>query len=227
MIYLQIVIERKSIDPVAVTAEETLRTRFGLDSVLEGVERRRLAELAVDGAELNATTDRVERYLRDTFSFWNPNRERAWMRAAARAREEEARESDRGAVDANASIVEIGRGAVARLGTTDLASSENGQDHLVVWTRGEDAMPGDLRPVVASMRADADFREAECYSFSWRDAPEDAVRRERTSALAAVRSRHEGFFVHPHFQEHQTIHGRLPLPVWSRAADLTSPTNAR
>lgn len=206
MIHAQVLIERKSLDPVAVTAEETLRRRFDLDPVLHRVERRRVAELHIDADSVERVSGALEGFLEETFSFWNPNRERAWLRVIDRAGPGPQR------------VREIGRGDVPSYGTADLAHTEDALDHLVVWIRQdapEPPVPGDLRRALRRLEAPWRFHEAECFTFRWNEAADMETRRDRLHRIGVVRSRHEGFFVHPHFQEHREFFGALPLPVWT------------
>ena len=129
----QILIARKAADPTALTARDAIRTLLGYGDRLADLFRRDLLELHLGGiaSHLPASNGAwesvaiaIESYLESTVSFWNPNRERAWVRI--------------GADDARS--WEGGRGTMPRP-FGEPALEQPGFDHLLVWSRDPGAPP--------------------------------------------------------------------------------------
>lgn len=203
----QILIDLKSLDPVAVTATEAVQVLLGFGSRLRALHHRRIAELVIAPAEavsLASIPDRLDAYLAETATFWNPNKERAWVRKIG--------------TGPGGAAWEIRSGGIRRecaFGEPDVARSDF--DHLVVWNREAVAAPPDLRPAFHPASVVA-YRGAELYSIGWDEAAGADERAGWTREVAVVRSRKHGLLVHPHFQDHRVFPGGLPTRIWEEAS---------
>lgn len=200
----QILVDLKGADPTAVSAFDALRQLLGFGDRLLQLKRRRLLELALDPRVLPSPErirETIGAYLHTTTDFWNPNKERAWVRCRRLE-----------ASDAPGFLVEK-QGALSAAPFGQPEATSAAWDHLLVWPREGRSAPADLAermPAASLLGAGA----ALLYSVRWRD---DATAEERaswTEAIGEVRSRRQGFLVQPHFQDHRRYSGALPIPLF-------------
>lgn len=191
---IQILVDRKGLDPTAVSAEEAIRSLLGFGDRLAGLRRRRLLELCFDAPE-EEFVDSALRYLRETTRLWNPNKERAWIRGAADSFE----------VDRN------GARRSAPFGQPACDAQE--WNHVLVWSAESRDLPADLARFFA-WETLAGARCGELWSVSWHPGMDADARRRATNGVAVVRSRKDGLLVQPEYQDHLILEGGLPLPVF-------------
>lgn len=239
MTRVQVLRAAKGIDAVAVTALGALRSLLGFGETLASLERRQLFELLTESPTPEVVRA-LESYLQRTFEFWNPNKERCWIRTEDGA-------------------LEVISGQAPRSRTLSVDG-----DHLLLWSlpvastdAGEATLPGaDVESVRAALgdrsaapsasvpSADAgmpsgsgrdrptvgeglprDFptrladagvtaRRGEVYTFHWADTPSEAERRARVERAGAVRQRGAGLLVQPQYQAARVVLGVLPWPAW-------------
>ncbi|MEZ4650647.1 MAG: hypothetical protein R3E97_18060 [Candidatus Eisenbacteria bacterium] len=201
MTTVHVLLAAKGADAVAITALGALQTLLGFGDTLRGLERRRIFELTCDGDEADVVRE-LESYLQRTFEFWNPNKERCWIRTESQTLEVVSGQAPRGT-----------------------EAPGEGADHLLLWTRPEGGRGETALPPAASDGMPRDFpaalggravtgRRGEAYTFRWADAPDEAERRARIDRAGAVRNRGEGLLVQPQYQVWQIALGSLPWPVW-------------
>jgi len=192
---VQILLDLKSADAVALTALEAICNLLGYGDRLTHLRRRSLTQLWVESPDDgDAVADAVDRYLSSTVAFWNSNKERAWLRAGSGI---ESREVHPGSSSVKTTFGEP-------------SLDRDDQDHLLVWNRESDSLPGDLEPALAPSRLRA-FRRVLIYTFSWGETATPERRREWIERVAVVRSRSRGLLVHPHYQDHQIQLGAIPV----------------
>ena len=212
MSVVQVLLAEKGVDAVSVTALGALRSLLGFGDTLRSLERWSLFELrGTDDAA--AVVRGLESYLQRTFEFWNPNKERCWIRTG------------------DGALEVIPSQAPKR---TPVPGS--GADHLLLWLRPDDDTasgtgrevggPTDtVPPPTASEGFPRDFpaefgggrvvgRRGEAYSFFWSDEPGDGERLARIERAGAVRSRGEGLLVQPQYQLYRVLLRTLPWPLW-------------
>ncbi len=191
---VQLLIDLKNADPTALTAKEAIQTLLGFGDRLGEIRRRQFYEVLLESPEETDLDGMFSRYLEGTVVFWNPNKHRAWARLETGTWE----------------ALPGARRRASAFGAPGL--EDPGYDHILVWTRGEEATPADLVPHLAPARLVACGR-ADLFSLRWVDAgPEDRVR--FTEAVAVARSRGQGLLVNPHFQDHWILQGAVPAPFW-------------
>jgi len=198
----QILIARKAADPTALTARDAIRTLLGYGDRLADLHRRDLLELHLDGIDSglpasneawDSVANAIESYLESTVSFWNPNRERAWVRIGVKS-------------------WEGGRGTTMRpFGEPPL--DEAGFDHLLVWSRDSGSPPPDLPAELGAARVIGAER-GELYTFAWSGEPDERARMGLLEGVAVAQSRGRGLLVQPHYQNHRFILGAVPNPIW-------------
>ncbi|MCA9756207.1 MAG: hypothetical protein KDA27_10415 [Candidatus Eisenbacteria bacterium] len=204
MTTVHVLLAAKGADAVAITALGALQTLLGFGDTLRALERRRIFELTCDGDEADVVRE-LESYLQRTFEFWNPNKERCWIRT-------------------DSQTLEVVSGQAPR--STDTPGE--GGDHLLLWTRPEGTRGETTVPPTASDGMPRDFpanlggrsvtaRRGEVYTFRWADTPDETERRERIDRAGAVRTRGVGLLVQPQYQLWQVALGALPWPVWETA----------
>jgi hypothetical protein len=197
----QILIARKAVDPTALTACDAIRTLLGYGDRLAELHRRDLLELHLGGIDSglpasNGAWDSVatalESYLESTVSFWNPNRERAWVRIGPKSWE--------------------GGGTMSRpFGEPALDQPE--LDHLLVWSRDPGAPPPDLPAELGTARV-LGAERGELYTFAWSGEPDERARMGLLEGVAVAQSRGRGLLVQPHYQNPRFILGSVPIPIW-------------
>ena len=210
MSVVQVLLASKGVDAVAVTAFGALRSLLGFGDSLQALGRCHLFEITGAGEEA-AVVRSLETYLQRTFEFWNPNKERCWIRTAEGA-------------------FEVIPGRAPKASTLPWT----GADHLLLWplpaSGGLPAAENTLPAPDASEGLPRDFpselggetaiaRRGEVYSFSWSDGPDEKERRSRIDRAGAVRNRGEGLLVQPQYQLSRISIGALPWPVWERRAE--------
>ena len=196
---IQLLIARKAADATALTAREAIQTLLGYGDVLVELYRRQLLELELRGDELEPLSAAVEAYLERTVTFWNPNRERCWVRIAGPGRR----------------AWEGGRGMAARpCGEPDLERPD--LDHLLVWSRDPAAAPPDLPRSLGGARWTR-VAQGDLYSFAWGGESDESKRVRLLEGVAVAQSRGRGLLVQPHYQDHRLILGPVPIPVWEPA----------
>ena len=221
MSVVHIILAAKGVDAVAVTALGALRSLLGFGDSLWTLERFRLFEVT-SGTEESTVVRSLEGYLQRTFEFWNPNKERCWIRTGKGALEvipgQAPRTSPVPGVGADSLLLWQlpDSGAALRF---DRPGPEGAQ--IDPSTPDPDT---ELRPT-ASQGLPRDFprelggdavvaRRGEVYSFSWSDEPDENERRARIERAGAVRNRGEGLLVQPQYQLSRISIGSLPWPVW-------------
>ncbi len=201
-ITVQILLDLKNSDPTALTAAEAIRHLLGFGDRLVEVRRRSLHEVALRSTPAGAAlSELLSAYLERTVVFWNPNKQRAWVRAP---------QADN--ADAAWEVRSGGRRHPGDFGTPDLSRPEF--DHLIVWPRGDDALPADLPTALPGWDVTAAFR-GELWSIRWRDGASTGERSDWTVAVGAARSRREGLLCNPHAQHYRVLSGAVPIPLWT------------
>jgi len=218
----QILISLKSNDPTALTAQEAIRHLLGFGDGLVEIRRRHLHELVLQPANESAPlSSRLLEYLRQTFVFWNPNKQRAWVRSSSAPFTPAARPGAEGSSAGQAADspgaghpweMLAGQARAGDFGAPDL--QDPAYDHVLLWTRGQGGAPADLAPALAPWKVLA-YGRGELYSLRWRPESSAAERRGWTESVAVARSSREGLLVNPHFQDHRVFSGAVPLPLWS------------
>ena len=161
--------------------------------------RRQLLELELPEGELESSSAAIEEYLERTVTFWNPNRERCWVRIAGPGHRS----------------WEGGRGLAARpCGEPALERSD--LDHLLVWSRNPAGAPPDLPHSLGGARWTR-VGQGDLYSFAWGGEPDESERVGLLEGVAVAQSRGRGLLVQPHYQQHRLILGPVPIPVWGQA----------
>jgi hypothetical protein len=201
----QILVDLKSADPTALTAEEAIRNLLGFGPRLGALTRRHLYEIELclspqpEEAARADLPDLLSVYLERTVVFWNPNKHRAWVRIQGGEAPWEALPGRR-------------RWSGA-FGRPDLADPD--WDHVLLWSAEGAGAPADM----ASALGDWEIRRflgTEIYSLRWTGegrAASTEERREWTRRVAVARSRREGLLVNPHYQKHRILAGAVPLPL--------------
>jgi hypothetical protein len=213
-VIVQVLVDLKSADPTAHTADEAIRHLLGFGEKLATVRRSVLHELVltepeeraedapsstVPGAQEVGLVGLLSAYLEQTVVFWNSNKHRAWVRSTGPNRSVESWEATR-----------RGRRRIGPFGAPDLA--DGSRDHVLLWNRGQGSEPPDLAPALRPWRLRA-YGCGELYSLEWR-TDQIATRLAWTEQVAVVRSRSAGLLVNPHYQDHRILQGAVPLPLW-------------
>lgn len=204
----QILIARKAADPTALTARDAIRTLLGYGDQLAELLRREMLELRLQARDakaapaeaLDAVATAIEEYLESTVSFWNSNRERAWVRAGA----------------SQVRTWEAGHFAPRPFG--DPALDRADLDHLLVWSRDPVMPPPDLPEELGGAMVVRAHR-GELYTFAWNGEPDEPTRVRLLEGVAVARSRGRGLLVQPHYQDHRFLLGAVPLPIWGESTD--------
>lgn len=200
-IAIQILIERKGLDPSAVTAREAIRGLLGFGARLEALRRRRILELALLPAEgANVVAD-LERYFDRTVVLWNSNKERMWVRGA-------------GLRTPWGGEFSHGTTRPGPFGHPPLDRPD--RDHLMVWPRDTQGAPEDLAVALAPHRL-LGVGAAELWTVEWSDACAEEERQTRIVRVGPIRTRTEGLLANPHYQDHRIFVGAVPLPLWGGA----------
>jgi hypothetical protein len=209
---VQVLLDLKNSDPTALTAAEAIRSLLGFGDRLVEIRRRSLHELVLGGPEQAekraALPDLLSAYLEGTVVFWNPNKQRAWVRLAPAGSPEIAWEVMPGA-----------KRKPADFGRPDLSRPD--YDHLLVWPRGSHAVPADLLPALAEWEVAA-AGQGELWSLRWREGATAEERGAWTRAVGATHTRREGLLCNPHAQSHRVLSGAVPMPLWSHGDPGTS-----
>ncbi|MEZ4653955.1 MAG: hypothetical protein R3E12_10310 [Candidatus Eisenbacteria bacterium] len=198
---VQILIARKAADATALTAREAIQTLLGYGADLAELHRRQLVELEVEATAAAPLVATLESYLERTVTFWNPNRERAWVRLGG----------------ADGFSWEGGHGTTA-CACGAPALDDPGFDHLLIWSREDDGIAPDLGQALGEASR-LRSRQAEVYSFRWRGEPDEAARTRLLKGVAVAESRGRGLLVQPHYQDHRFVLGPVPIPVWGARVD--------
>ena len=224
----QILIDLKSPDPTARTAEEAVRTLLAFGDRLVDLRRRDFFELVLappgsgasmagspeasmagssgasparSSAEPDSLPNLLRRYLETTAVLWNSNKQRAWLRVPWDSGE--------------AGSLEVIPGRTPREGGFGSPGLEDGAyDHILVWSRARRPAPADLAAALGPWSIMAEG-SCELYSLAWRKGATGEERRTWTEAVATARSRGSGLLVNPHSQDHRLLFGMVPIPFWS------------
>lgn len=201
---VQILLDLKNSDPTALTAAEAIRHLLGFGDRLAEIRRRSLHELALrdaGGAGTAALPDLLSRYLEQTVTFWNPNKQAGWVRIEGGPEP-----------DASWEVMSGARRKPGGFGRPELSRPE--YDHLLVWPRGRQELPADLLPALAGWDVAAAGR-GELWSLRWREGATAEERGAWTQAVGATRSRREGLLCNPHAQNHRVLSGAVPAALWT------------
>lgn len=204
LVVVQILLALKNSDPTALTAAEAIRHLLGFGDRLAEIRRRSLHELLLRDSGSVGTAglpDLLSRYLEHTFTFWNPNKQAAWVRIDGASEP-----------DVSWEVLSGARRKPGGFGRPDLSRPE--YDHLLVWPRGRREIPADLLPALVGWDV-ATAGDAELWSLRWCDEATADERRAWTRAVGATRSRREGLLCNPHAQDHRIFPGAVTMPVWS------------
>ncbi len=201
----QILIELKNPDPTGRTAQEAIRTLLGFGDRLLELRRREFYELVCrPGPGTDAAADPLAphllRYLRRTVVLWNSNKQRAWLRLE-------------GVCD-RPGPWEILPGGPERPGPFgDPGLEDPDLDHVMVWGRGQEAIPGEMEHALPGWSVPA-AGSCELYSLRWKAGSDPEERKAWTDAVATARSRGSGLLVNPHCQDHRLLFGNVRIPFW-------------
>jgi hypothetical protein len=204
LVAVQLLLDLKHSDPTALTAAEAIRTLLGFGDRLAEIRRRSLHELVLPdsgGAGTADLPDLLSKYLEHTVTFWNPNKQVAWVRIGGASEP-----------DASWEVLSGTRRKSGGFGRPCLSRPE--YDHVLVWPRGRQELPEDLRRALAGWDP-ATAGHGELWSLRWCDGATAEERGAWTRAVGAARSRREGLLCNPHAQDHRIFSGAVTMPVWS------------
>jgi hypothetical protein len=205
LVTVQVLLDLKNSDPTALTAAEAIQNLLGFGDRLAEIRRRFLHELVLqppDGGEGRAALPGLlSTYFERTVVFWNPNKQRAWVRL-----------EPIGSPDVTWEVLSGARRKPGDFGRPDLSRPE--WDHLLVWPRGSREIPADLLPALSGWELAA-VGHGELWSLCWREGATAEERSAWTRAVGAARSRREGLLCNPHAQDHRVLSGAVPMPLWS------------
>ena len=204
LITVQVLLDLKNSDPTALTAAEAIRSLLGFGDRLAEIRRRSLYELVLQAPNAGeggaALPDLVSSYLERTVVFWNPNKQRAWVRL-----------DSFGSPAITWEVLSGARRNPGDFGRPDLSLA--GYDHLLVWPRGSREIPADLVVALSGWHPAA-AGHGELWTLSWCEGATTEERGAWTRAVGAARSRREGLLCNPHAQNHRVFSGAVPMPAW-------------
>jgi len=204
---IQVAISPKGLDATAITATDTVRRLLGFGDRLRQLRRQRWLEVSLSddselagagqGRGIESILPDLDAYVGQSFSLWNPNKERCWIRLKEGKDERASAEF----------VSNVGR---RDAGWGDPRLDGDRWDHLVIWdvARGS-ARASDL-PSSFGGRSVVRVTSGDVYSFRWGSAADESTRRSWVEELAVVRGRGHGLLVQPHYQDHAIYCGPVP-----------------